>query len=127
MKFRIASKGGQFGRQEHKRRSQLGELIYFDWALVPYMTDSRSSIALMAAITPEQARDYLDRWKQVEKVEADALRDTPLEIKVRQLAVLMASRHLFAGDREREKSIDLVRERWRKIRGALHAGHRGIA
>lgn len=74
----------------------------------------------MAAITPKQARDYLDRWKLVHEVEIQELRNAPLDTKVRQLSILMASRDLFEHDDvEREKEEAVVRERWARIRGAM--------
>ena len=73
----------------------------------------------MAAITPEQAREYLSRWKLLRQAEVDQLRSTSMETKLRQLAVLMASRSLFRGDTERERQGDELRERWNRIRKAL--------
>ncbi|MGQ0835083.1 MAG: hypothetical protein ACT4O5_09230 [Gammaproteobacteria bacterium] len=74
----------------------------------------------MTSITPKQARDYLDRWKLVEEVEANELRTVSMETKLRQLAVLMASRNLFGDDRDRETRVREVRNRWTRIRAALH-------
>jgi hypothetical protein len=45
----------------------------------------------MSSITPDDARRYLERWKLVEEREIAELRNTPIEIKARQLAALMAS------------------------------------
>lgn len=73
----------------------------------------------MAAITAEQAQSYLDRWKLVQEAEVQELRNSPLDIKARQLSVLMASADLFAKDDNRQKEVDVVRERWARIRGAL--------
>jgi hypothetical protein len=73
----------------------------------------------MAEITPEQARAYLGRWELVRKVEADALRSTPVEAKLRQLAALMASRHVFGSEPDRQTQADKVRERWAAIRKQL--------
>lgn len=52
----------------------------------------------MAAITPEQARAYFRRWELLREEEARQLARTPMETKLRQLAALMASRHLFGGE-----------------------------
>lgn len=76
-------------------------------------------LADMAATTSKQAQNYLDRWKLVHEVEIQELRNASLDLKARQLAVLMASRDLFRGDPDRQKDVDVVRERWAKIRGAL--------
>lgn len=73
----------------------------------------------MGTITAEQAQSYLDRWKLVHEVEVHGLRNSSFDIKARQLSVLMASRELFAEDNHRKKEVDVVRERWTQIRGAL--------
>lgn len=72
----------------------------------------------MARITPKQAREYLDRWTLVHQAEVESLRATSLETKLRQLATLMASRSLFASDADRR--VGEVRDRWARIRRALH-------
>jgi hypothetical protein len=46
----------------------------------------------MGSVTPEDARQHLERWKLAEEREITELRNTPIEIKARQLAALMASR-----------------------------------
>lgn len=73
----------------------------------------------MSAITSEQARSYLDRWKLVREIELGELRHSSLETKVQQLAVLMASRDFFRSDDTRERDVQAVRERWAHIRKAL--------
>ena len=73
----------------------------------------------MAAITPEQALGYLNRWKLVRQTELDELRSASMETKLRQLSILMASRSLFRDDVEREKQVDELRDRWARIRKAL--------
>jgi hypothetical protein len=73
----------------------------------------------MAEITPEQARSYFSRWDLVREVETTELQRTSMETKLRQLAALMASRHLFAPDPNRETQVHEVRERWARLRKAL--------
>ncbi|HEY0683775.1 MAG TPA: hypothetical protein VGD45_15690 [Steroidobacter sp.] len=73
----------------------------------------------MATLDPKDARNYLARWELVHKVEVAQLRETSMETKARQLAVLMASRELFAKDQKRDQEIADVRARWAKIRSAL--------
>lgn len=73
----------------------------------------------MTAITPEQAREYLDRWRLVKQAEAEQLRTVGLETKLRQLSVLMTSRALFQSDRDRERRVQQVRERWLRIHEVL--------
>jgi hypothetical protein len=73
----------------------------------------------MAAITPEEALAYFRRWELVRDAEARELRDTPMETKLQQLASLMASRHVFGPQPDREAEIEVVRERWARLRRAL--------
>jgi Fe-S-cluster formation regulator IscX/YfhJ len=76
---------------------------------------------LMGAITPEQARAYLERWDLVREAEAVELQRTPMAIKFRQLDALMASRDAFRDDPQREQEIESVRQRWAGLRKALGA------
>jgi hypothetical protein len=73
----------------------------------------------MAAITPEEALAYFRRWELVRDAEARELRDTSMETKLQQLASLMASRHVFGPQPDREAEIEVVRERWARLRRAL--------
>jgi hypothetical protein len=73
----------------------------------------------MAAITPEEARAYFRRWELVREVEASELRRTPMETKLQQLAALMAARHIFGPEPDREAETRVVRERWARLRRAL--------
>lgn len=73
----------------------------------------------MAAITPEEASAYADRWAVVEAFELEELRRTPMEKKLMQLCSLMASRNLFAADPERESGVLEVRGRWARLRQVL--------
>jgi len=73
----------------------------------------------VAAVTPEEALAYFRRWELVRDVEARELRRTPMETKLQQLAALMASRHVFGPEPDREAQIQVVRERWARLRRAL--------
>ncbi len=73
----------------------------------------------MAAITPEEALAYFRRWELVREAEARELRRTPMETKLQQLASLMASRHVFGPEPDREAQLQLVRERWARLRRVL--------
>ena len=73
----------------------------------------------MAAITPEQALAYFRRWELVRDAEARELTRTSMETKLKQLAALMASRHVFGPEPDREAQIQVVRERWARLRRAL--------
>jgi hypothetical protein len=73
----------------------------------------------MGSVPPEDARQYLERWMLVEEREIIELRNTPIEIKARQLSALMASRNLFREDPERERGIREAQARWARLRKAL--------
>ncbi len=69
----------------------------------------------MASISPAEAHAYFKRWELVKEVELAELRSTSTDTKLRQLSVLMASRSLFGADPEREKGMQLVRDRWARL------------
>jgi hypothetical protein len=73
----------------------------------------------MAAITPTEAKAYFKRWELVKEIELIELRRTPMDVKLRQLSALMASRGLFGADPERENGVQLVRDRWACLRQTL--------
>lgn len=70
----------------------------------------------MARITPNEARSYLARWQDVNRLEAAGLRTTPLEVKFRQLCALTASRAAFPSDSKRGADAEEVMARWHRIR-----------
>jgi hypothetical protein len=72
----------------------------------------------MGFITPDDARRYLERWKLVEEQEITELRNTPIEVKARQLGALMASRNLFREDPDRERGVREAQARWARFRKA---------
>ena len=73
----------------------------------------------MTAITPEQARSYLDRWKAVGDREAKEWRNSSVETRLRQVSALISSRGMFK-DRDQALQVSEVRARWAKIRSASH-------
>jgi hypothetical protein len=73
----------------------------------------------MRKMTPEEARDYLQRWELLRDVEAAELRRTSLETKLQQLAALMAARDLFGPEPDRETQLLDVRELWARLRRAV--------
>jgi hypothetical protein len=73
----------------------------------------------MAAITPAEAQAYCKRWELLDEIELIELRRTSMDVELRQLSALMASRGLFGVDPEREKGVQLVRDRWACLRQAL--------
>jgi hypothetical protein len=83
------------------------------------MLSGRRIITLVAAITPTEAQAYLKRCELVKEIELVELRRTSMDVKLRQLSALMASRGLFRVDPERENGVQLVRDRWACLRQAL--------
>jgi hypothetical protein len=79
----------------------------------------RSKMLVMDAMTPEEARAYFKRWELVRDVEAAELRRATMETKFQQLAALMASRHLFGPEPDRDAQVHEVRDRWTRLRRAL--------
>jgi hypothetical protein len=75
----------------------------------------------MAAITPQEARDYLDRWALVNAIELEELRGTSMELKLKQLASLMASRDHFPEDPASQEGSQAVLRRWARLREVLGA------
>lgn len=73
----------------------------------------------MSKITPEQARAYLKRFELVEEVQAAELRRASVQSRFQQLSALMSSRHAFGSEPERERDLEVVRERWACLRRAL--------
>ena len=73
----------------------------------------------MKSMTHEQARQFADRWQLVRAQEADELRRCPIEVKLRQLATLMASRDLIPPDPRREQLVAATRRRWSQLRQAI--------
>lgn len=73
----------------------------------------------MADMTPEEARAYFRRWELLREEETRQRLRTSMETKLRQLSSLMASRHLFGVDPDREAGVQAVRERWARLRRAM--------
>ena len=75
----------------------------------------------MSKITPEEARAYLKRFELLEEVQAAELKRASVESRFQQLSALMSSRQAFGPESERERDLEVVRERWARLRRALGA------
>ena len=73
----------------------------------------------MAAILPSELNAFVERWKLSRERDVFELRRTSMDIKLRQLSALMASRHIFGADPVREREALAVSARWRALRAAL--------
>ena len=62
---------------------------------------------------------YIERWAMVRDFKAAELLRTSMEMKLKQLGSLMASRLVFGPEPDREKEVAVVRERWNRLRQAL--------
>lgn len=67
----------------------------------------------MPPLSSDQAREYALRCRCANRSEAEELREADPELKLRQLAALVASRDLFPTDPLREQDSGATRERWR--------------
>ena len=74
---------------------------------------------MVKQITTAEAQAFRDRWACLNAAEKDELRRTPISLKLRQLAALMASARLFARPEADDREADEVRARWRRLRRAL--------
>lgn len=74
--------------------------------------------ARVRAMTKQDARAFVRRWALVNAREREELRATPPEQKLRQIAALMASVHLFGWDRALAAEEDEVRSRWIRLKSA---------
>lgn len=73
----------------------------------------------MDPLTPDQAGKHAERWRLAALRETGELREADMELKLRQLAALVASHHIFPPDLVREREPSATCERWRQLRPAL--------
>lgn len=73
----------------------------------------------MEKITATQAREYLDRWKEVHQAQQTLDRATSVDTRLRQLSAMMCSRELFAKDPHREEEVKQLRDHWLRVRAAF--------
>lgn len=69
----------------------------------------------------QQLLEYGQRWKAVEKIELEEQRTASIALRWQQLnSILRLARRLNLPliDKEREKEVEIVRQRWMKLKGA---------
>ena len=72
-------------------------------------------------LTAEEAREFKSRWEAVNRVTAEEVRRTPVEEKLRQLALMHeAGQALGWGDPARRDEAR-VRARWVRLKESAHA------
>lgn len=69
-------------------------------------------------MTRVEAQAWKARWELVNEAEREELRNTSAELKLRQLAVLMASVKTFGWAEALADEEAEVRERWNRLRKA---------
>lgn len=70
-------------------------------------------------MTAEQVLAWKAGWEAVNRREIEELRAADTTTKLRQLAAMMASDHLFESPADREAGVEAVRQRWIKLHRAL--------
>jgi len=70
------------------------------------------------SLTKEQAISFKRRWELVRAREISELRATPIELKLRQLASLMASVRELGWDERLAEDERAVWSRWKRLREA---------
>lgn len=78
-------------------------------------------ICPMARITPDEARAYLRRFDLLEEIQEAEIRRASVQSRFQQLAALMSSRQVFGPEPHRERDLEIVRERWARLRRAAGA------
>jgi hypothetical protein len=67
-------------------------------------------------ISKSEGKAFLRRWRLVNAREKKELRKTPLEVKLRQLAALMASANQMGWTDALAEGEAEVRDRWQRLR-----------
>lgn len=70
------------------------------------------------SLTPSDAEAFKARWSAVNAAEIAELRATPMAVKARQLAALMASMTAL-GWKHEPSDDEQARERWNRLRKTL--------
>lgn len=70
----------------------------------------------MSNLTRQAAQEYFNRWRLVNEAEIAELRSTPMEVKLRQLASLMASVKALGWESSLGKDEEEVRARWIRLK-----------
>jgi hypothetical protein len=72
----------------------------------------------LAAVKKAQARAFRARWAAVNAAEREELRNTPLDLKLKQLVALMSSVGEFGWNAALAREEAEARERWNRLRKA---------
>lgn len=83
--------------------------------------NSHENEAPAGRLTKAQAQAFQKRWELVTVAEKEELVSTPMALKLRQLAALMASAQKLGWTGAQAAEEDEVRRRWSKLRRGFHA------
>lgn len=67
-------------------------------------------------MTKEEALQFKERWKRVNRITTDEARRTSVEERLRQLEVLFRSVRSFGWEERMQSGEDEVRARWVKLK-----------
>lgn len=67
-------------------------------------------------LTKEQAKEFQSRWRLINDTIDEEIRATPVETKLRQLGVMVASAYALDWDQRLREGEEEVRERWRILK-----------
>jgi hypothetical protein len=68
-----------------------------------------------------EIRAWMDRWELVEEAHREELRTTPMETKLRQLAVMMHTARTLGWKTTTEADLRRIRGRWARLKRSQHA------
>ncbi len=71
-------------------------------------------------LTKADAEAFRRRWELVNEAEREELRNTPLDVKLRQTAALIGFALALKDDTRREREEEAVRVRWSHLRRVWH-------
>lgn len=72
-------------------------------------------------MTKAEAKAWKARFEALNEYEREELRNTPVSVKIRQLAALMATARQLGWEEALASGEEEVRERWRRLRKACGA------
>lgn len=69
-------------------------------------------------MTREEGKQFKKRWALVNAREIEELRNTPIEVKLRQLAAMMASVRQLGWEEALASEAESARQQWQRLRRA---------
>ncbi|MCP4592045.1 MAG: hypothetical protein GY842_15020 [bacterium] len=78
------------------------------------------TVRTRCSLTKADAEDFRRRWELVNEAEHTELRATPYDVKLRQIAALMASVRALGWHDQLASEEDQARQRWTRLREVGH-------